>query len=200
MKTILKRNQLVILVIALVLVTAGYLNYTSMNENNENTVMTSQIVAELGDATLVSSTDIENEEVETTQNEEIEQIDEKVLTSATIEEDTYYTSSKLERDNMFSQLLETYQEVYNNVNSTAEQRNTAISEMAKINKTKNSVMISENLIKTKGFEDVVIFVNTNSISVIIKAEEISSEQIAQVQNIISRELEVGAEIIHISTK
>ena len=64
MKTILKRNQLVILVIALVLVTAGYLNYTSMNENNENTVMTSQIVAELGDATLVSSTDIENEEVE----------------------------------------------------------------------------------------------------------------------------------------
>ncbi|MGN1351979.1 MAG: SpoIIIAH-like family protein [Clostridia bacterium] len=199
MKTILKRNQLVILVIALVLVTAGYLNYTSMNENNENTVMTSQIVAELGDATLVSSTDIENEEVETTQNEEIEQIDEQVLTSATTE-DTYYTSSKLERDNMFSQLLETYQEVYNNVNSTAEQRNTAISEMAKINKTKNSVMISENLIKTKGFEDVVIFVNTNSISVIIKAEEISSEQIAQVQNIISRELEVGAEIIHISTK
>ena len=199
MKTILKRNQLVILVIALVLVTAGYLNYTSMNENNENTVMTSQIVAELGDATLVSSTDIENEEVETTQNEEIEQIDEKVLTSATTE-DTYYTSSKLERDNMFSQLLETYQEVYNNVNSTAEQRNTAISEMAKINKTKNSVMISENLIKTKGFEDVVIFVNPNSISVIIKAEEISSEQIAQVQNIISRELEVGAEIIHISTK
>lgn len=199
MKTILKRNQLVILVIALVLVTAGYLNYSSMNENNENTVMTSQIVAELGDATLVSSTDIENEEVETTQNEEIEQIDEQVLTSATTE-DTYYTSSKLERDNMFSQLLETYQEVYNNVNSTAEQRNTAISEMAKINKTKNSVMISENLIKTKGFEDVVIFVNTNSISVIIKAEEISSEQIAQVQNIISRELEVGAEIIHISTK
>ena len=199
MKTILKRNQLVILVIALVLVTAGYLNYTSMNENNENTVMTSQIVAELGDATLVSSTDIENEEVETTQNEEIEQIDEQVLTSATTE-DTYYTSSKLERDKMFSQLLETYQEVYNNVNSTAEQRNTAISEMAKINKTKNSVMISENLIKTKGFEDVVIFVNTNSISVIIKAEEISSEQIAQVQNIISRELEVGAEIIHISTK
>ena len=199
MKTILKRNQLVILVIALVLVTAGYLNYTSMNENNENTVMTSQIVAELGDATLVSSTDIENEEVETTQNEEIEQIDEQVLTSATTE-DTYYTSSKLERDNMFSQLLETYQEVYNNVNSTAEQRKTAISEMAKINKTKNSVMISENLIKTKGFEDVVIFVNTNSISVIIKAEEISSEQIAQVQNIISRELEVGAEIIHISTK
>ena len=196
---IIKKNQLTILVLALMLVTAGYLNYTSMNENNENTVMTSQIVAELGDATLVSSTDIENEEVETTQNEEIEQIDEQVLTSATTE-DTYYTSSKLERDNMFSQLLETYQEVYNNVNSTAEQRNTAISEMAKINKTKNSVMISENLIKTKGFEDVVIFVNTNSISVIIKAEEISSEQIAQVQNIISRELEVGAEIIHISTK
>ena len=201
---ILKRNQLIILVIALILVTAGYLNYTSTNEMGNN-IMTSQVIAELGDATLVNSNSIAINEVEETnqieENNNVAQneIEENILETV-VQEDTYYTTSKLERESMYSQMLETYQEIYNNTSSTAEQKNTAITEIANINKIKNAIMIAENLIKTKGFEDVVIFVNTNSISVIIKAEEIAPEQIAQVQNIVSRELEVGAEIIHISTK
>lgn len=216
---ILKRNQLIILVIALILVTAGYLNYTSTNENTNN-VMTSQIVAELGDATLVSSNVvqknevIENEIIEKSSNTENNVIENNTIENTTIEnttvenilatvaknEDTYFTTSKLERESMYSQMLETYQEIYNNNTSTAEQKNTAITEIANINKIKNSIMIAENLIKTKGFEDVVIFVNTNSVSVIVKTQEITQDQIAQVQNIVSRELGVEAEIIHISTK
>ena len=61
-------------------------------------------------------------------------------------------------------------------------------------------MIAENLVKAKGFKDIVIFENSNSTSVIIKADKLEPEQIAQIQNIISRELEVGAEQISISTK
>ncbi len=36
-------------------------------------------------------------------------------------EDTYFTTSKLERENIYSQMLETYQK-YNNANSTQEQK------------------------------------------------------------------------------
>ena len=61
-------------------------------------------------------------------------------------------------------------------------------------------MIAENLIIAKGFEDVVIFVNEQSVSVIIKAEELKQEEVAQIQNIVSRELNAGAEMIHISNK
>lgn len=200
---ILRRNQLIILVMALILMTAGYLNYVSTNENNN--VMTSEIIAELGDATLVSSNLIENNVVETNNlienvSNENTNIEEENVLEVANNEDTYFITSKLERESMYSQMLETYQEIYNNTASSAEQKNNAITEIAKINKTRNSIMISENLIKTKGFEEVVIFVNTNSISVIIKAEEIPQDKIAQIQNIVSRELEVGVEIIHISTK
>ena len=204
MLKILKRNQLIILVISLILITAGYLNYTSEVENN--TVMTSEIIAELGDATLVSSNQVESvqEDIETSNNESNEvasSIEEKEEVETSVkEDDTYYSSSKLDRDSMYSELLETYQEIYNNQSSTAEQKNKAIEEIAKINKMKNSIMIAENLIKIKGFKDVVIFANTNSISVIVKEAELAQEQIAQIQNIVSRELEVEAEIIHISTK
>ena len=214
---ILKRNQLVILVISLMLVTAGYLNFTSTNNNEAN----KDIVAELGDATLVSSNNIEKEEENIVENKEEdyekeeEKEEEDIATQETdnineqeegekivetVQEDTYFTTSKLERENIYSQMLETYQEIYNNTNSSSEQKEVAIQEIAKINKTKNAIMIAENLVIAKGFEDIVIFANSNSVSVIIKAEKLEPEQIAQIQNIVSRELEVGAEIINISTK
>ena len=61
-------------------------------------------------------------------------------------------------------------------------------------------MIAENLISTKGFENNVVFVNDESINVVVKAEDLGTEQIAQIQNIISRELKVEIENIHISHK
>ena len=66
---------------------------------------------------------------------------------------------------------------------------------------KNTNMTSaENLIKAKGFENLVIFVNDDSISVIVKSNELEQEKVAQIQNIISRELKVDADKIHISNK
>ena len=210
---ILKKNQLIILVISLMLVTAGYLNFTT-TDNNQSSVNT---VAELGDATLVSSNDVENQNniVENTEEDYEKESNETVgnnevassetssvenETQTTAQEDTYFTTSKLERENIYSQMLETYQEIYNNTNSTSEQKTTAIEEIAKINKTKNAIMIAENLVIAKGFKNIVIFANDNSVSVIIEAEALEPEQIAQIQNIVSRELEVGAELINISTK
>jgi len=210
---ILKRNQLIILVISLMLVTAGYLNFTNTSYSENN-------IAELGDATLVSSNEVENQQgnlvenvVENNetdfQNNQAENIENIVETSEpveenqaaeTVQEDTYFTTSKLERENIYSQMLETYQEIYNNVNSSSEQKEEAIEEIADINKTRNAIMIAENLCIAKGFEDIVIFANENSVSVIIKAKTLEPEQIAQIQNIVSRELGVGAETINISTK
>lgn len=210
---ILKRNQLIVLVISLMLVTAGYLNFTSTNQSQNNSAPN---LASLGDATLVSSNTVEienkeqNQVPESTDNKTDETVSEepeisqetstKTDTVKTVEKDTYFTTSKLERENMYSQMLETYQEIYNNTNSTPEQKNTAMQEIAKVNETKNAIMIAENLVKAKGFKDIVIFENSNSTSVIIKADKLEPEQIAQIQNIISRELEVGAEQISISTK
>ena len=97
-------------------------------------------------------------------------------------------------------MLETYQEIYNNTSSTAEQKSKAIEEIANINKQRNAIMISENLCLAKGFEDIVIFFNNNTVSIIVKAKELKPEEIAQIQNIVSRELGVGAEFINISSK
>lgn len=101
---------------------------------------------------------------------------------------------------MYSQMIETYEKILNSTNSMETQKTSASTEISKINNTKNAIMISENLIKTKGFEDVVIFVNNESVSVIVKDDDLTKEEVAQIQNIVSRELNVKAENLHISSK
>lgn len=97
-------------------------------------------------------------------------------------------------------MIESYQKILENDNVTAEQKNIAQQEITKVNELKNSIMIAENLIKTKGFEDLIIFVNNKSVNIIVKSNELKTEQIAQIQNITSRELGVEIDNIHISNK
>ena len=207
----IKKNQLAILVIALMLVTAGYLNYDSNYddtiETNANTITNVAEVGEnseasIGDATLVNSNDIV-EENNKTENSIVENNNlEKQTTVETVanQQDEYFTSSKLERDKMYSQMIETYQKILESSTISAEQKTISNQEITNINNTKNAIMIAENLIKTKGFTDCVIFVNDKSISVILQTQQLSPEQIAQVQNIVAREMKAEIENIHISNK
>ena len=101
---------------------------------------------------------------------------------------------------MYSQQIENYQNVLSNTNVSEAQKKTAQEEITRINNEQNAIMIAENLIKTKGIEDIMIFVNDSSVNAIIKGEEPKKEEIAQIQNIITRELKAKIENIHIMNK
>ena len=209
---IIKKNQLTILVLALMLVTAGYLNY------NDN-IQTSTEIASIGDATLVSSNLSNNitNTVQTQVNEissntisntntsiasSVSTTKENIVQTNSEVESTeeYFNSSRLARDTMYSQMLESYQKILDSNTTSEKQKSAAQTEIDKINKEKNAIMISENLIKTKGFKDVVIFSNDESISVVINKEELEKEDIAQIQSIIAREMGAKIEDIHIMNK
>ena len=223
-KKIMKKNQVVILALALMLMTAGYLNYTN-NHENENLLL-----AGLGDAQLVSAnannvdanapitnevvelnseaTD-SNEQTQIESNENNNQVDESQEnanqanttqeTSIQTSNDDYFTRSKLERETMYSQMLETYTGILENEKISSEQKDIAENEIKNINDTKNAIMVVENLFETKGFENAIVLVNSPSVNVVIKAKELSTEQVAQIQNIVQRELKTEIENIHITT-
>ena len=232
MKGLFKKNQVIIYVIALMLVTAGYLNYTTntAEQVSAQTAMEMEAnddmqIADIGDATLVNSEAVnENEVTENTtvnengntsntneitteetnkdiaQNTNTSENSTTSQTTSAVTTDEYFTKSKLERDTMYSQMIESYEKVLNSSNSLETQKQSATEEIKKINDIKNSIMICENLISTKGFTKNIIFVNGDSISVIIGVEQLQQEEVAQIQNIISRELHAEIENIHISTK
>ena len=222
----LKKNQVVIFVIALMLMTAGYLNFTNEQGDKNNLLPTSSLadseqMAAIGDATLVSANQTEqnvtnnqvmqngtsnqiletnsNQNEEVSQNSSNENINEQTTNKPKIE-DGYFAQSRLDRDNMYSQMLANYQKILETDNITAEEKTNAQTEMKRIGNEKNAIMIAENLIKTKGFEEVVLFVNNGNVSAIIKAEKLDENQIAQIQNIITRELYVKVNKINVSSK
>ena len=235
---ILKKNQIVIIVIAVMLITAGYLNYQSGDSKDllaTSNLMDSEEVAEIGDAKLVNSNSIteqnsKNADLEKEKNNSNEdtkftselvenenETDKNVKnnneskntkenndakeTSAKAESgDSYFATSRLARDTMYSQMIESYEKILENQSISSEQKGITQTEIKKINDLKNSIMITENLIKTKGFSDVIIFVNDTSVNAIIKADSLKQEETAQLQNIITRELKVDIDNVHISCK
>ncbi len=252
MQTIFKKNQLVILSLALMLITAGYMNYT----NNENELNIS--LAELGDAKLVGTNvydgqdnandmqtsennvneisnvtasnavvneisnapasnavvsevsnvpqnnEVVNETIETNngieKNENITNNNNQIETSNNVDSKDYFAQTRLDRETMYSQMLETYQKILENEKVPSDQKSIASNEIKNINDRKSAIAIAENIIKTKDFEDVVILINDNSINVVVKQKEnLTTEQVAQISNIVSRELKAEIGDIHITT-
>ena len=248
MKNLLKKNQIVLFVIGLMVIAAGYLNFTNNNNSVETGALTdSEEMASIGDARLVSGEVVDVNSIDTNTTIEsnsnvndvtnivtnsvsenmtngmidaesanntntIDDSNQNMLeaenivgndietSSQAVSTDEYFTNSKLERDAMYSQRIENYQNILNNTNVSEAQKKTSQEEITKINNEQNAIMIAENLIKTKGIEDLVIFVNGDSINVIVKGEELEKEEIAQIQNIITRELEADIGNIHIMNK
>lgn len=219
---VLKNNQLVILVIALMFVAAGYLSYTTKQDSVKTTTTPEEKLAAIGDAALVSSGEIiekddkdsmlnninssvtnsENSNVidNTTDNSKNSIENTNTIETSTTATDSYFANSRIERETMYSQMIESYQKLLESATISQEQKAISQEQINKINQTKNGIMIAENLIKTKGFAEVIIFVNDDSVSVVLQAAELSTEEIAQIQNIVSRELKVQIENIHISKK
>ena len=234
----LKKNQIVVFVIGLMIITAGYLSYSNNSDGANNGLLEASMItdseemASIGDAKLVSGEPIDANQVNNLQANEIntnndevsanlvenatqtadlkgedtntinsnelhdvENIDSNTLiddaekteetNNSELSDSDYFTNSRLNRDTMYSQRIENYQDLLNNTN---------------VNNEQNAIMIAENIIKTKGVDDLIILVNGDSVNVVVGGEELEKETIAQIQNIITRELGTDIGNIHIMNK
>lgn len=225
-----KKSEIAIYAISLMLVAAGYFNYSTFNQKTEETYSEdigniSEQYANVGDAVLVSNNETKNITDENTNNENVDtaadtgeknnteaqntennttETNAETTSSETNEaktEDDYYASAKLDRDKMYAEMISNYEKILNNQNVSEAQKSIATQEITKINNTKNAIMISENLIGTKGFENCVILVNDESVNVVVSVQGgLDKENVAKLQNIVSRELGVEIGNIHITEK
>ena len=248
-----KKNEVVIYAIALMLVTAGYFNYTTNLEQetietsiSETTTDNTTEQANIGDARLVNSNDIvaenknevasstnttiensndtaekvsENEAANSTKTTTVEvenkkeEIGEAVSTDVASQEETaetnakaesiqdYFVNSKLERDKGYASMLSTYTKILEDNTISETQKSIAMKEITKINDNKNAISVCENLLSTKGFENSIVLVNNDSVNIVVQtSEKLKTAEVAQIQNIISREFSVKIENIHITEK
>ena len=208
-----KKSEIAIYAIALMLVAAGYFNYSTFEQKTEETYSEdiNQIedkYANVGDAVLVSSNETqsenqvdnnsENEDTNTSANTVSENVSQ---TNATESSNDYYVNSKLDRDKMYAEMISNYEKIINNSNASEAQKSIATQEITKINDTKNAIMICENLIQTKGFDSCVILVNDGSVNVVVSVEGgLNTDKVAKIQNIVTREMKAEISNIHITEK
>ena len=196
-----KKNEVIIYAIALMLVAAGYFNY---NSNVEKSSLETYSKQDITNENYSNNEIKDTVAVEDDVNKEDEDIgDAKLVDSKNIvnEQQDYFVSSKLERDTNYADTLSTYTKIIEDNSVSEAQKSIAMKEITKINDTKNAIKISENLLSTKGFDNYVVFVNNESINVVIKDEGgLDKQKVAQIQNIISREFDCKIEKIHITEK
>ena len=191
---VIKKNQILASMVVLMLVVAGYLNYTYDPTKEYHTELTGVMSNNLGDTYLVDSSSISTALVDSNMDD-ISQTIEASSKVTTAEE--YFAETRMERENTFAEQKETYEKMLTNMALDETQRNFAQEEIQKINAKKNAITIAENLIKLKGFKDVVILLNEDSTNVIVVSETLTDEQKADIENIVLTELKVDSSKLHI---
>ena len=177
-KEYIKQSCLIMFGIALIGI--GYLNH-SLDYNTQIKEVSARDAEEvdfneinIGDVQLVNNDAYNNysanivPNIQLNEHYEDENIEDISYYSSENEEN-YFEETRIERDKMYSQMLETYQNLVNSVETPEDQKAISVKEISNITNIKNGIMISENLIKNKGFEDVVILVNKDVVKVVVKA-------------------------------
>ena len=187
---IIKKKEVAIGLLAVFFLLVGFFSYNPIFKQPTTQVSDVENHPEttLGEATLVSSNDIEESE------NTIENIVE------TVAQKDYFQEAKMERDNTYSKSLEVYEKILENSSIASDQKLIAQNEITKITSEKMTISTVENLIKLKGFENVVIYKNGEEVSVIVRSDVLKPEQVAQIQNIVEREFKIDGKNINITCK
>ena len=194
---IIKKKEVLLGVLAIFFMLVGFFSYNPIIKKEYSRIADIQKYSEssLGEATLVSSNDVIEEDATT--DTTTENPSEEIETSA---ETDYFLEARMARDNTYSENVEIYEKILENTNVSSDQKAIAQNEIANITNEKKTIQTAESLIKMKGFENVVIFKNNSGVSVIVRSDVLLQEQVAQIQNIIEREFQIEGKNINITSK
>lgn len=191
---IMKRSQIAIISLSLMIMVAGYINYKYNPEREEN----------LGKSVYVNSKDgfiYSNVSIYEDKEEKAGKTDEEKANNLYKQKEAKETLStfRANRNDMFSELKETYSKAVLANSSNVEKQEEYQKKLNELIKNKHTITVVEELIKSKGIDDIVIVPTNDNLNVIVAdKEEISKEQIVMIQKVIQDELKFPADKITIS--
>lgn len=113
---------------------------------------------------------------------------------------TFFSEYRLEREKNRSKEVEMWQEVISNQNTEKTFKNLAQQEIVKIVALTDKEMIIEQLVMSLGFSDALVFLTDDSATVIVETKDLSSSQVAKIQDILIRKTKFSPANIKIMKK
>lgn len=198
MKKGIKKNQVVIATLAVLVAIAGYISYDKMGfdlnavgekEANEVSAKNTQ-----WDEMVWSS-----ETTEITSDTENLNPGESVLTGNILDTAKYAASVKLSREQIRAQNKEMLLGIINNEQLSESSKQEAIAEMVKITNIAEKEADAEMLLEAKGFTDVVVSINDDgACDVVLNMGDVTDAKRAQVEDVVKRKTGVTADKIVIT--
>ncbi|SHE52506.1 stage III sporulation protein AH [Caldanaerobius fijiensis DSM 17918] len=109
-----------------------------------------------------------------------------------------FADYRQDRERTRSESIANLKEIVDNEKTSKENRDKAQAEIIKLTEQTNKEMTIENLIKAKGFKDVLVFIDDKSANVLIDTnQQLTAARIAQIQDIVTRETGLSVDQIHI---
>ena len=109
----------------------------------------------------------------------------------------YFQTYRTTRESTRDQEMLYYDAIISNESSTAEAvKNAEDAKLALISQMEQELVV-EGLIKAKGFEDCVISISDLNVNAVVKANELSSTEVAQIVAVIQSQLNTSIENIKI---
>ena len=218
MKRLFRKNQIIITALAMMIVIAGYLNFTADQTKPVKKEAESQTAEKLqaeniqaeeaaadAEADITSfpdedlaSVSAQAETVTDTETPEGEKVGEAVLTSSA-SAGAFSASAKLNREQVRSRNEASLLEIINNTEISEDMKADAIASMNQLTDRAEKELDAEILLDAKGFKDSVVSINDDSVDVIIGAASITEEQRAQIEDIVTRKTERNVSDIVITT-
>ena len=110
----------------------------------------------------------------------------------------FFAAYREERDNVRTQEL-AYLDAIVAQGGDAETLNDAQKQKMDLVNAMETELTVENLVRSKGFSDVIVSLHNGNVNVVVGADTLSDEQVAQILDIVLRETGGAAENVKIST-
>ena len=212
MKKIIKKNQVIITALAVMIAAAGYISYSDAKTKSTDTA--SGIDEQLdilqdeeynkmeepvsADADQVWQ-DIDSLEEDLSDGEDLSDPSmdipgEAVLTGAS----TYMAQAKVGREQIRSQNKEMLLEIINNSELSETERQDAVATMVNMTDMVEKEAAAELLLEAKGFPDVVVNLTGETADIVVPAASLEDSQRAQIEDIVSRKTGIVPEDIVIT--
>lgn len=206
MKRILKRNQVIVTTLAVMIAAAGYLNYSGRilekqaapASADDSTVLLaddgSTQVNTYADNAYQDITSLDSDGSEESSTVEKSEIGEAVLAS-TSGQTSVLAAAKLNREQVRAKSREELLEVMNSTSVEQEQKNSAASAVEKMAETAEQEAAAELLLEAKGFAGCVVSIADGKADVVINAASLDDASRAQIEDIVKRKTGIPGENI-----
>ncbi len=198
MKQILKKNQLIIAALAVMIAAAGYLNYSGriFGEKDQSASagsdLANQELLDISEQDLASA----DGEIESQDGEVDGTPGEAVLTSGDVS--SVVAEAKVSREQVRAKNKETLLEIVNNEKLSDAQKQEAVNEMVQMTEIAEKEAAAESLLNSKGFAEAVVSITDDSVDVVVNASDLSEANRAQIEDIVARKTGIAAENIIIT--